>query len=148
MTGVLKFLQCMVFGNKKKMPSQTIKLYNNILEKIKYFKFLGMWLDERMTGKKHIEMVALKCGKINNVLRCVAGSDWGADRESMMMIYRAMMRSAIDYGCMVYGSAALSVLNKLDIVQAKALRVCCGALCTTPISALLIEMGEMPLVLR
>jgi hypothetical protein len=49
---------------------------------------------------------------------------------------------------MVYGSAALSVLNKLDIVQAKALRVCCGALCTTPISALLIEMGEMPLVFR
>ena len=102
----------MVFGNKKKMPSQTIKLYNNNLEKVKYFKFLGMWLDERMTGKKHIEMVALKCGKINNVLRCVAGSDWGADRESMMMIYRAMMRSAIDYGCMVYGSAAFSVLNK------------------------------------
>ena len=140
--------KCMVFGNKKKMPSQTIKLYNNNLEKVKYFKFLGMWLDERMTGKKHIEMVALKCGKINNVLRCVAGSDWGADRESMMMIYRAMIRSAIDYGCMVYGSAALSVLNKLDIVQAKALRVCCGALCTTPIAALLIEMGEMPLVLR
>ena len=48
----------------------------------------------------------------------MAGSDWGAGRESMMMIYRAMMRSAIDYGCMVYGSAAFSVFNKLDIVQA------------------------------
>ena len=61
----------------------------------------------------------------------MAGSDWGADRESVMRIYRAMIRSAIDYGCMVYGSAASSVINKLDRVQVKALRVCCGAFSTT-----------------
>ena len=55
----------MVFGNNKHMPSQQIQLYNNNLEKVKYSKFLGMWLDERITGKKkHIEMVLLKCGKI------------------------------------------------------------------------------------
>ena len=42
----------MVFGNNKHMPSQQIQLYNNNLEKVKYSKFLGMWLDERITGKK------------------------------------------------------------------------------------------------
>ena len=55
----------MVSGNKKSMPSQQIQLYNNKLEKVKYFELVGMWLDERMTGKKHIEMVLLKCGKNN-----------------------------------------------------------------------------------
>ena len=58
-------------------------------------------------------------GKIINVLRCVAGSDWGADRETMMGIYRAMIRSAIDYGFMVYGSAASSVIGKLDSAKQK-----------------------------
>jgi len=82
-------------------------------------------------------MVSLKCGKIINVLRCVAGADWGADSETMMMIYRAIIRSTIDYGCVVYGAAAPSVIRKLDIVQAKALRVCSGAFHTTPVPALL-----------
>lgn len=36
------------------------------------------------------------------------------------MIYRAMIRSIIDYGCMTYGSAASTVFTKLDILPAKA----------------------------
>lgn len=64
------------------------------------------------------------------------------------MIYRAMIRSRLDYGCLVYGSAARTNLAKLDVVQAKALRVCCGAVRTTSIPALLVECGEMPLRLR
>lgn len=43
-------------------------------------------------------------------------------RESIMMMYIAMIRSAIDYGCMIYGSAAPSVISKLNIVQAKAFK--------------------------
>ena len=39
-------------------------------------------------------------------------------------------------------------MKKLDAIQAKALRVCCGALRTTPIPALQIEMGETPLGMR
>lgn len=32
--------------------------------------------------------------------------------------------------------------------MAQALRLCCGAVMTTPISALQVEVGEMPLTLR
>ena len=39
-------------------------------------------------------------------------------------------------------------LKKLDVLQAKALRVCSGAVGTTPIPALQVSMGEMPLDLR
>ena len=35
-----------------------------------------------------------------------------------------------------------------SLVQAKALRVCCGAFRSTPIPALLVEMGEFPLRIR
>jgi len=50
--------------------------------------------------------------------------------------------------CFVYGSASKTVLTRLDVVQARALRLCCGAFRTSPVPALLIEMGEMPLWLR
>ena len=37
---------------------------------------------------------------------------------------------------------------KLDVVQYKALRLCCGACKTTPVAAIQVEMGDMPLRLR
>ncbi len=59
-----------------------------------------------------------------------------------------MIRAILDYGCMVYGSAAKSQLEKLEKIQSQALRVCCGAYPSSPISALQVEMGEMPVHLR
>ncbi len=52
-----------------------------------------------------------------------------------------MIRAILDYGCMVYGSAAKSQLEKLEKIQSQALRVCCGAYPSSPISALQVEMG-------
>lgn len=63
-------------------------------------------------------------------------------------IYTALIRSALDYACIAYGSAAKSHLQKLNVVQAQALRLCCGAFKTSSVPALQVEVGEMPLPLR
>ena len=49
---------------------------------------------------------------------------------------------------MAYGSAAKSVLVGLDRIQTRGLRVCLGAVRTSPACALQIEAGEFPLGLR
>ena len=54
----------------------------------------------------------------------------------------------LDYGCIAYGSAAKSSLKKLEVVQAQALRTCCGAFKMTPLTAIQVELGEMPLHIR
>lgn len=86
--------------------------------------------------------------KVINLLRAVAGCDWGADRQLLINIYRACLRSSVDYGCVVYGAAAKTILGKINRLQYRALRVCIRAVKTTPINAILIEAGEMPLELR
>ncbi len=63
-------------------------------------------------------------------------------------IYQALIRSSIDYGCAVYGAAAKSDLKKLDNIQSRALRICCGAIRSTSLDAIRVEMGEMPFDLR
>ena len=60
----------------------------------------------------------------------------------------ALIRSVLDYGSIVYGSAAMSLLSKLDVIQAQALRVYSGAFKSSPVPALQVEMEEMPLSLR
>jgi len=51
----------------------------------------------------------------------------GADQETLLHLYRSLIRSKLDYGCIVYGSARGSYLRMLDPIQNHALRLCLGA---------------------
>ncbi len=106
------------------------------------------WFDAKLTCNEHIEKIDTKCKKILNVMRCLRRSEWGASRAAMKSIYIALIRSVLDYGSIVYDSAAKTLLMKLDVILAQALRLCCGAFKTTPVSALQVEVGEMPLQIR
>lgn len=48
----------------------------------------------------------------------------------------------------MYSSAAKTHLEKLERIQAQALKICCGAIRSSTVSALQVEVGEMPLSLR
>ncbi|KAK4317776.1 hypothetical protein Pmani_011174 [Petrolisthes manimaculis] len=58
------------------------------------------------------------------------------------------IRSRVDYGSIVYGSASESVLKGVDVVQNACLRVCLGALRCTRIERLEVESQVPPLRLR
>ncbi|ROL44097.1 Cystinosin [Anabarilius grahami] len=83
--------------------------------------------------------------KVLNVMRCLAGVEWGASRQSLKEIYVALIKSVIDYGCIAYRDAARTTLAKLEVIQTQALRICSGAFQTSPAVALQVEM---PLQLR
>ena len=92
-----------MFFTRKKVPDRyTVMLYNQSIEREKKFKYLGMWLDERLTRKHHIDHIETKCKKVLNLMRMITGQCWGADKQSLMYIYKALIRSTIDYGCIVY----------------------------------------------
>ena len=65
----------------------------------------------------------------------------------MLMIYRAFIRSRLDYGSIAYNSAT-DALKKLDVIQTSALRISCGAMKGTSNAAIQVECEEMPLDLR
>ena len=65
-----------------------------------------------------------------------------------MDIYRALIRTTIDYGCIVYGTAAKTCLQQLDRIQYIALRICIGEFKSASVCALQVEAGEMPLDIR
>lgn len=50
--------------------------------------------------------------KIVHLLGALSGHDWGADRQLLIDVHKAVMWSAVDYSCFVYGSAAKTHLNK------------------------------------
>ena len=96
----------------------------------------------------HIDYIETKWKKVTNPMRMVTGHSWGADKQSQIYIYKALMRSTIDYGCIVYSLACKTSLKKIERMQYKALRIALGAFKTTPTSALLVESKEAPIHLR
>ena len=57
------------------------------------FKYLGLWFDSKYTWKRHIKQEETKCKKVLNLLRAVAGCNWGADKQALIDMYRSIMRS-------------------------------------------------------
>lgn len=110
--------------------------------------YLELYLMKSSLGCNILKKIRNKCKKINNLLRCLAGQDWGANRRAMLSIYRALMRSVLDYGCLTYISASETTLKELDREQTQAIRTCTGAFKTSPIPTLHEEVSEMPLKIR
>ncbi|GFX85029.1 putative RNA-directed DNA polymerase from transposon BS [Trichonephila clavipes] len=69
-------------------------------------------------------------------------------KKAYDMSWRALIRSKLDYGSVVYSSACKSLLKILDPVHHQALRLCLRAFRTSPVESLYAEAYEPPLDLR
>ncbi len=78
-------------------------------------------------------------------MRMITGHTWGADKQSLMNIYNALIRANVNYGSNVYNTVCKTRLEKLNRIQYSALRIEIGAVITTPTRALLVESEEAPL---
>ena len=105
-------------------------------------KFLGVIFDKKLSFIPHIKKLKAKCQKALNLLRVVAHTDWGADRKIILNLYRTIVRSKLDYGCIVYGSARPLYLKTLDTIHHQGIRLALGAFRTSPADSLLVEANE------
>ena len=80
--------------------------------------------------------------KALNSLKHLGNIEWGADRKVMLRLYRSVVRSKLDYGCIVYGSARKSYLQMLDPIHNQRFRLCLGAFRTYPVESLYVDAHE------
>jgi len=127
-----------LFTKKRNTRMDEIKLYLNgkAIKVQTTVKFLGVIFDQHMSWRPHIDYVVDRCNKRLNLMRVMAGTQWGASRKTLLIVYKALIRSVMDYACVAYDTASLSVKSKLDSVQYKALRICCGAMTGTAAASL------------
>ncbi len=133
----------MHFCNRRGLhPDPELQLGTTPIPVVREYKFLGLIFDSKLTFKPHLKYLKTKCQKALNLLRFVANNDWGADRKVLHRLYIAHVRSKIDYGCTVYGSACKSALRTLDPIHHQGLRLCLGAFRTSNAQSLYTEANE------
>ena len=125
-----------------------LKFDNDPIQFVKEAKFLGLIWDTKLTFEPHIKYLKARCQKSLNILKILSRTEWGADQTTLLKLCRSLVRSKLDYGCWVYGSASKTALPKLDPVHNQGLRFSLGAFCSSPVESLYVEAHEPPLEIR
>ena len=81
-------------------------------------------------------------------MKLVMGSSCGAKKRTLLMMYRTLVRPVLEYGLEAVQFAPLKYSKILQKVQSSSLRICCGAMRSTPLCVLQVSCNEMPLCLR
>ena len=78
-----------------------MRIGNTPLQVKESTKFLVLWWDSHLSFKKHISVLKTQCKEALNLMRVVAHLSGEGDRDTLLMLYRAIVRSKLDYGCVV-----------------------------------------------
>ncbi len=117
----------------------------SLIERVSDYKYLGLWLDEKLSFKTHIDCLASKLQqKVGFLYR---------NRSSFPMFSRkrvveAVFLSVLDYGDVIYRHAATSTLKQLDSVYHSALIFIAGDSYNTHHCTLYRKVGWSSLSLR
>ena len=91
-------------------------------------KILGVILDPSISFHKHCNYVSNRIDKRNNMLKALAGSSWGQDKETLLMTYNALGKYIANYAAPVRSTNASDLsFKKIQTAQNADLRTATGA---------------------
>ena len=141
--------QCVLFCQIRQLhldPHLTI--YGSSIPVVSEAKFLGLLFDNKLSFIPHIKALKAKCLKALDILKVLSNSDWEGERHVLLNLYRSLIRSKLDFGSIIYGSARKSYLKSLDTIHHRGLRLALGAFRTSPVESLYAESNEPSLYIR
>jgi hypothetical protein len=98
---------------------------------------LGVTFDTHFTFTPHITAAAERADKRISVMKALAGTSWGHQKETQLVTYKALVRPIIDNASPVwYPNSCQSSLDTLQRAQNKALRIATGSHKMSPIQHL------------
>ena len=113
---------------RQAMLQPQIEVEGSILPLVKCPKILGVQFDTMFSFNKHCEYVADRISARNNILKALAGTTWGQQKETLLMTYKALGRSIANYATPVWSpNSSDSSIKKIQTAQNEALRVATGS---------------------
>lgn len=113
--------------------------------------FLGVRLDQKLTGKDHISHILVNGTKSLAALTSIAGSTWGIPTLGLRQIYRSIILPRALCYCSVWAlgnnvnkDIESKLKNVIERIQSRAARIIAGAYRATSKAALDIELFLLP----
>lgn len=135
----------MIFSRKRNQFNNLppLTLSGGIVPRVHEARFLGVIFDDKMSWLPQTNKVAKKMSSRIPFLRSVAAKSWGSHPMTLIRTYQALIRSVSDYAAGIWDPATKKAWKIIQTKQNEALRICIGAMKSTPINALTVECGEL-----
>ncbi len=101
-----------------------LQIGNEKIEQKQHIKFLGMIIDDKLEWKDHITFVR---NKISSSIYAINKVKHFMNRGHLLTLYYSLIYPYLDYGITLWGSAYLTYVNKIFLMQKKAVRIISGA---------------------
>ena len=85
--------------------------------------FLGVTFDEYMCFNTHIDNLRARAVNRLNIIKIVAHSSWHLSKKTLLNIYCALVSSIFTYSFFVVANVSNSNLEKIQIIQNKAIKL-------------------------
>jgi hypothetical protein len=110
---------------------------------------LGNHLDTMFTSNNQASQNQAKGNKRYNMMKAVSGSDWGNDKETLLMTFNCIVGSVFDFGAPVYfPNCKPTNVAKIQSVQNAGMHLTTGCHRATSISHLHAECKMIPVAKR
>jgi hypothetical protein len=107
-------------------------------------RWLGPIQDGRITGSYHASDLKFRLSHRHRIVKALSGTPWGQSKETLLLTYKTLMRSVMDYGCAIYyPNMSDTSIKILQVVQNSVLRTVTGCHMKSPIPFLHSECNEL-----
>ena len=111
----------MIFTPRQKtLPiTRQIIIENNVLEQVDNTKFLGVYIDQHLTWKTHVNFIAAKISKSVGLLY---KAKYHLPSKSLLTLYYALFYPYLTYCNLIWASAYVTNLERIYLLQKRAVR--------------------------
>lgn len=117
----------------------SINIKNVRIENSYGAKFLGIWLDNRLTFRQQINEIRGKVNKANSLMTYLNKKSKGMEVNTALMLYKSLVRSITEYGIFIYYPTKANLRLKLERAQYLGLRTAMGYRNSTPNNVIIAE---------
>lgn len=113
-----------IFSRKRKAQKFNIDIEGKTITPTKEAKFLGLMMDNKLNWVSHIKYLKGKISKATTILKWLSGVYWGAHPETLLLIYKATIRTMIEWGLSQYINASNTHLKSINTLTQSGLKKC------------------------
>ena len=122
-----------------------VSVGGEVIPQVNHPKLLGVTYDPSLCFSSHAMAMVKKASGRVNILRALADSNFGHDKECLSATFKALIRPFFDYAAsVVFPQYSKSIIHRLQLVQNRALRHVTGAHMASSIEHLHAESDILP----
>ena len=112
----------MIIGKKTQVATDFKPSINhNLIQQTDNLRYLGIYLDNKLSWKSHIEILSTKLSKICGIIYKLRHY---VPLSTLKSVYFSLFHSQLQYSLLNWGRATKTHLHKLEILQNKIIRAC------------------------